>query len=399
MTRHQTEFQAVGWHHFREDTVATDVIKRCANKKSRWLDTVFNEVGDAFGKDLSNYTDEFLVECNIAKSIIRALFRVDPDAREMARIITAEVKSKYGTEGETFYSAPPYTYVHILEDASEQNAMHMDVYGDFDTEHYTIWVPLNPCTHKPLTVAPRTHKERSLVKTLSILERRTGFEFPLYQPRTHSPDTELGDYLIWDARLHHAGNLNTSSQPHVAVNFKLRSLPIPMEPSSTHDEVLGDGTEDEVDASRFTQLYLKIFKDIENSDFITDGEITAYSSIYDADRLIDSWNLETDEKRRVSFALTLGAMRRDKLLSEVVRINLVAILLAPEFLWSLNNVADYFFERADESELSKLCSAYFERYHYYQIADVLRNISDRLAIDVLPGVKPALEYPVYGWAK
>ena len=262
MAKDRSEFLALGWHHFSKDTAAADVIERCAKKKARWLDTVFNEVGDAFGKDLSNYTDEVLVECNIAKSIIRALFRVDPDARGMARITTAEVKSRYGTEGETFYSAPPYTYVHIPQDASEQNAMHMDVYGDYDTEHYTIWVPLNPCAHKPVTVAPRTHKERSLAKTLFILERRTGFEFPVYQPRTHSPDTELGDYLIWDGRLHHAGNLNTSCQPHVAVNFKLRSLPVEMEPSSTHDEVLADGTEGEVDVTGFTQLYLRIFKDI-----------------------------------------------------------------------------------------------------------------------------------------
>ena len=67
--------------------------------------------------------------------------------------------------------------------------------------------------------------------------------------------------------------------------------------------------------------------------------------------------------------------------------------------WPLNSVGEYFFEHADESELAKRCLAYFERYHYYQIADVLRKISDRHAIDVLPGLKPAIEYPVYGWTK
>jgi hypothetical protein len=372
------KFKKEGWLHF-DGAKTKNLIQNCVEKRNEWLSIIQNIVYQHTGVKIESYESKYLVEFALVKSIFRSLMRYDLSTYQLAKGVSKEVLENLGENGDRYYCTPPYTYVHFPNDASEASEFHVDVKG-YEGEYIIAWVPLNSCYHQPMSLKPRSQHKWTVTRVIGAAERRLGVKnIPWFFKRLIAPDLECGEYLVWDGRLHHAGNLNKSNSTHVVLNFRMSTIPETLEPTITYNELQALGTgpiqqlsNDSVKA--YANTYISIFQQIDNNLTWQKKQQSLIETSKEISNLISSWNLSTIDLKRVSFGLTLGAMRRPSKNPEVAYINLVANLIAPECLYLFHSFIKFAMENYTPEDVAKFLIYYLDLYPITQVAEVIKNI-------------------------
>jgi ectoine hydroxylase-related dioxygenase (phytanoyl-CoA dioxygenase family) len=375
------KFKQEGWQNFK-GVKSKDLIFNCINTRNEWLPIIEEVVFQATRTKFQRYKSEHLTEYALVKSIFRSLMRYDNGTYQLAKSVSKELLEALGENGEQYYCTPPYTYVHFPDDISEASEFHIDV-DTYEGEYLVIWIPLNDCNHKPITLKPRSHYKLTITQILGIIERKLGVKkLPWFFERIISPDLKKGEFLVWDGRLHHAGNINKSDSIHIVLNFRLSTIPDRFEPTIkyselqnavliTKDQFLNNGIK------IFAENYIRIYNEIKKNQPWNEGSQSLIEIAKRTLDLIKNWKLSDIDTKRISFGMTLGTMRRPSIDYEVAYINLVANLMAPEYLWSLNSFVKFALGKYKSEEVVEFLLFYYHLYPLKQVVEIINELKKK----------------------
>ncbi len=360
-----------GWELLPPIPEISILIRDCVEAKDRFLAEATRCATEMLGSPNSN-TPPYRRPEQLAKAAVRGLFRLDHRGRRLALAAARRLVKEYGASDATYYAAPPYAYIHLPEDGQAVSDFHRDDYEREPSSFFISWIPLTDCTHGPIALVPGTQSSNPIQRIRWSLHTH-GLTFHPVAPRLHTPTPLLGESLAWSALTYHAGTLNRSGVVQVALNTKIRNQLIPLEPSldlSSGDEL---PTGQDRTATDHTRSFLKLIETLDREVQRTRSALQTPALMSIITAILDEQDHDPAERARISFSLTMaGMLAADNDPTTATIWHLAATLLAPEYLWSLQQVlAQTATNHPDD--LSNLVEEILGRHPYRQVAIVVNQ--------------------------
>ena len=374
-----------GWELLPPDPTADDLIASCVPLKDEVLGESIERALTRLGSDPSADRPHRSAT-EIAKSSARGVFRTHPMTRDLAIRSAMRLERLFGQGSTGFYAAPPYAYIHLEQDELAANEMHRDDYDEVASRFFVSWTPLNDCMHQPMEIVSGTHRRMPMHRLRWALHLR-GLPTWLLRRPTVMPDPNLGESLAWTARTYHSGTLNRSGAPHVALNTKIRDIPIPFEPC----HLLGTAAPSAPvsSAGEHTDALIDLTEELETLSQA--GAAAPWTQLLsEVSRVVEAVSPDPHERARLSFSLTIAGMRMPDVDPAAATWHMASSLLSPEYLWSFQRLiraADQ--HRPDDTE--RLSRTILDRHPFHQVAEVITSTSTRVRL-------PSNRLPVVGWA-
>ena len=153
--------------------------------------------------------DCFQIE--IKKSFIKSVIRYSNETRGLLNLI---VKSFAKTNSHDFKYTNLYPMIHLSNDQAESGGYHFDQVDNNNL--ITLWIAISKYEYAPLSVLYFSFKNVLINKILVKSNIAKYFSKKLY--------FNQGDLNLWDGKLIHSGNLNSSTKPAMALQMKI--LPV-----------------------------------------------------------------------------------------------------------------------------------------------------------------------------
>jgi len=360
-----------GWT-LEKHSNSSQSIETLIGQKNEYFRIVEGKSRELLGIDLQQYRAENIRKIEAAKSAIRCLLKYMPGADALTHTIAHTVATTLLPQA-NYYLTRNYPLIHLPGDKSEQGGRHIDA-PKYIKHYYTIWVPLNNCPGGPLSIYPGSQTAaRNLIWKFQIRTplRKVPFFNTLFS-RYLRPQPQVGQYIVFNGRTQHCGNLNTTNETTVALAFSLTDQPILTAPtrhlSSTHQ---GLEAEPITSIPDFVHNYLKIWSELESiqgsyrhqTDFLNICELLA--------NRISAWNLSPGEVLRLSFGLSLYAQRLDRY-TDCMVFDLASVLLAQDNLGSLEKILDKLVQQSPFF-FKEFCAFYSARHQSQQVSFVIRQ--------------------------
>jgi hypothetical protein len=181
------------------------------------------------------------------------------------------------------------------------------------------------------------------------------------------------------------------STTHVALNTKIRNRPIPLEPSLD----LSSGTEPPAHPNRaitdHTRSFLLLIKTLDLEVQPVGTALRPTTLLSTITEILDDLSHDPVDRARISFSLSMAGMRIADDPSTAALWHLAATLLAPEYLWSLQQVLTGVAASYPE-DLNRLVEEILGRHPYHQVAMAI-SLSNQVNF---PTPTPS-DLPVHSW--
>lgn len=207
-----------GWKYIEVD----NSFKIAQENLSKFKENLFSKV---FGtnSNLNNpYSDEIL------KSSLRSLLRYSSYSLDLLKLITKNFNNNI--KFQDYYINLPYFLIHMSGDTNEIGDLHTDKIKECG-ESFTSWTSINDfdLNYDALTLYENTNNQIDLIilKILSKLKQTKMLKlyFNFFNKSEINISANKYTSLIWSSDLIHIGNLNTGSQKHFAMTFKISEFP------------------------------------------------------------------------------------------------------------------------------------------------------------------------------
>lgn len=280
-----------GWakaeHSFDFEEEMDELIRR----KNDYLAWSFYHVEKAFNKTLLPFNEENIEYIELARQIAKAYIRFDPYTRLLVKNVWQSVKENFYFASGIKYTSIPYSVIHLPDDLGERGVMHKDGVED---DFYTVWVPFNDCSHGPLAILEKTHRD-----SYFLMRLRWKFKFidklVTLIKKEVKPTLELGEYFIWHGKTEHQGVLNQTTDTKVAVNFRLTVRPTKFENIPIED--LENYQFKESVSVDFIPKIIKCFQE------------ATKTNVTEVQKQVESWNLTSEEAKLLGHVFAIYAPR------------------------------------------------------------------------------------------
>jgi len=179
------------------------------NKESSQVDEDFNKWSNLINLD-NKWTFENAINIEIKKSILRSKIRYSINADNLQTKIIQNIRS---LTKDNCKITRLYPMIHLPKDKLEAGGFHFDQVDDKEIK--TVWIAASEYRYPALSIFDANFKSKKINDILVKLKIPNLFSKKIY--------VEQGDINVWDGKLIHAGNFNSSKKVSLALQMKIIS--------------------------------------------------------------------------------------------------------------------------------------------------------------------------------